>query len=93
MSTAPDDQILSRAKHDHAIVVTLDADFHALLARTRGDSPSVIRLRVEGLGARETASIIQLALDRFREELEAGAVVTVKANKIVCHRLPIGRPK
>ena len=49
MATAEDWEILARAHQEQRIVVTLDADFHTLLALSGAKSPSVIRLRIEGL--------------------------------------------
>ena len=49
LSRADDAVILETARRQQAVVVTLDADFHYLLATTRATAPSVIRLRVEGL--------------------------------------------
>jgi predicted nuclease of predicted toxin-antitoxin system len=48
-SAADDTDILQRAQEDERVVVTLDADFHALLALTEATSPSVVRIRIERL--------------------------------------------
>jgi predicted nuclease of predicted toxin-antitoxin system len=86
MSNAPDSQILSWASELAAVVVTLDADFHMLLAVSGAIRPSVVRVRIEGLRAHPFAQLIQEMLRTFGEELGGGAVVTVKARKITCHR-------
>lgn len=90
MRKATDGEILAWALEKSAIVVTLDADFHAILAVSGATGPSVIRLRKQGLGAQEVAGLVQDVLVRFGAELERGSLVTVKARKITCHRLPIG---
>jgi predicted nuclease of predicted toxin-antitoxin system len=48
LATADDPTLLRLARQQDRIVVTLDADFHALLALSGADKPSVIRLRIEG---------------------------------------------
>ena len=50
---ADDGDILAWSLGKNAIVVTLDADFHAILAVSGASGPSVIRLRIQGLGASE----------------------------------------
>jgi predicted nuclease of predicted toxin-antitoxin system len=90
MSRSADDEILGWALETNATVVTLDADFHALLAVSGARGPSVIRLRMQSLGAREVAELVQNVLARFGADLESGSLVTVKAHKTTCHRLPIG---
>ncbi len=74
-----------------AIVVTLDADFHAILAVSGISGPSAVRIRMEGLHAADIVRVIRGAFARFAADLRDGALVTVKARKITCHRLPIGR--
>uniref|UniRef100_Q01UP3 DUF5615 domain-containing protein n=1 Tax=Solibacter usitatus (strain Ellin6076) TaxID=234267 RepID=Q01UP3_SOLUE len=73
-----------------AVVVTLDADFHAILAVSGAQGPSVIRMRLQGLGAAKVVEVVRKVLARFGVELERGALITVKALKTTCHRLPIG---
>ncbi len=53
-------------------------------------SPSVIRLRIEGLRAPAVVEVVLTVVNDFQAELEQGAVVTVKPHKITCHLLPIG---
>ncbi len=89
MSAASDTAILAFAQADQRIVVTLDADFHALLALSDAALPSVIRLRVEGLKGIETADLIQRVLERTGDDLQLGAVVTVTATGVRIKRLPI----
>jgi predicted nuclease of predicted toxin-antitoxin system len=58
-STAEDVEVLAKAREEGYIVVTLDANFHALLALSGAVSPSVIRIRIEGLNAKDAASLIR----------------------------------
>lgn len=90
MSKAADEEVLAYALREHATVVTLDADFHAILAVSRASGPSVIRLRMQGLSATDTAELVQRVLAEFVADLNRGSLVTVKARKTTCHRLPIG---
>jgi len=59
MATATDEAILTEGNTRCAIVVTLDSDFHALLALSNASSPSVIRIRIQGLKGKGVAQIIQ----------------------------------
>ena len=90
MGKAADDEIVARSLGKNAIVVTLDADFHTILAVSGASGPSVIRLRMQGLGAPEVVELVQKVLAGFEADLKRGSLVTVKAHKITCHRLPIG---
>ena len=91
LSTATDDGILAFALARSAIVVTLDADFHAILAVSGAVGPSVIRIRIQGLGAGKIVEYVRFMSSRFQTELETGSLVTVKTRKSTCHKLPIGR--
>ncbi len=93
MSAADDDEILEFALGKNAVVVTLDADFHAILAVSRAAGPSVIRIRIQGLRAMEIAECVRLVCTRFGDELSTGLLVTVKSRKTTCHCLPIGHPR
>ena len=90
MVTASDAQILEAARDRQAVVVTLDSDFHALLATARAVNPSVVRIRIEGLKGEQLAPILEQVLDVAGTELESGAVVSVTTDRIRVRRLPIG---
>jgi predicted nuclease of predicted toxin-antitoxin system len=88
-SDADDASILKRARDEERTVVTFDADFHALLALSRAPSPSVIRIRIEGLYGQKAADLIQAVLPRCRQDLEQGAMITVQPGRIRIRRLPL----
>ena len=90
MWNAADEEILAFALGKHATIVTLDADFHTILAVSGASQPSVIRFRMQGLRARETVRLVQEVLVAFAADLHRGALITVKARKTTCHRLPAG---
>ena len=90
MWAAADRDILRRAAEQGAIVVTLDADFHAILAVSAANRPSVVRIRMQGLDAAAVVGVVLSVLKSFGPDLEKGSRVTVKARKMTCHTLPIG---
>jgi predicted nuclease of predicted toxin-antitoxin system len=49
MAKAADEDIIAFARGKNAIIVTLDADFHMMLAVSGASGPSVLRLRLQGL--------------------------------------------
>lgn len=89
MSQASDPAILDFARVDQRIVVTLDADFHALLALSNAKLPSVIRLRIEGLRGVDAAKLIELVAAQITNELLGGAIVAVTTKGVRVKRLPI----
>jgi len=89
LSRAEDTQILELARDRHATVVTLDADFHTILAVSEAKGPSVIRRRIQGLNGAKVANIVAQVVDRFTMELTRGCLVTVKLNKTTFHKLPV----
>jgi predicted nuclease of predicted toxin-antitoxin system len=91
LARADDARIMLEAERRAAIVVTLDADFHALLAVTGAATPSVVRIRIEGLGGEALARVILGVVDAVRNKLETGAAVSVTPGRIRVRRLPIAR--
>jgi predicted nuclease of predicted toxin-antitoxin system len=92
MSRAEDRAILAQGQAENRVVVTLDADFHTLLALSSATAPSVIRLRLEGLKAPGLVVVLEKVLEEWGEELELGAVVTVDASRSRMRRLPLLSP-
>ena len=89
MSRADDIDILERARTDERVCVTLDADFHALLATSGERGPSVVRVRKEGLDAGALAALLQTVWPDIESALADGAMVTVTDRSIRVRRLPI----
>jgi len=90
MAQADDEEILAISSERAATVVTLDADFHTILAVTGASGPSAVRVRIQGLNALAMVRIVLGVLDAFAPDLVRGSLVTVKANKTTCHKLPVG---
>ena len=90
MSKAADEEILAFSLGRNAVVVTLDADFHAILAVSGARGPSVIRMRLQGLGAAEVVEAVRKVLASFEAELKRGSPITIKTLKTTRRRLPIG---
>src|SRR5476651_264279 len=69
MSRSTDEEILAFSLGRKAVVVTLDADFHTILAVSGAIGPSVIRVRLQGLGAPETVALVRKVLAGFEADL------------------------
>ncbi len=88
-ATAEDEEILIKAEEEGRVVVTLDADFHSLLALKGVNSPSVIRIRIERLKAQAFTNLLLSVLPTCKENLLKGAVVTIERNRIRFRLLPL----
>jgi len=89
---AEDHALLQLARTQNRIVVTLDADFHALLAAGGSPAPSVVRIRIEGLRAVELTSLVQTILAQCADDLRRGAAVVVQLGRIRIRNLPLRSP-
>ena len=91
MAVSTDSDILRRASLEQRAVVTLDADFHTILALANASAPSVIRVRIEGLGGVDLAALIQRVVSVCEADLLAGAMVTVDEAGVRVRALPVAR--
>ena len=91
LATASDEQVLATATEQGRAVVTLDADFHAILALSGLRRPSVIRIRIEGLRAEPLANLVRDVLKRCGDDLAGGALVSLTPKHARVHRLPVRR--
>jgi predicted nuclease of predicted toxin-antitoxin system len=89
LATADDQTILDYARRRGHTIVTLDADFHKYLALSRATTPSVIRIRIEGLKAEQLAALLVDVLDECREDLSRGAVISATETRIRLRNLPL----
>ena len=91
LSTAPDSRILSIARQQQRIIVSLDSDFHMLMARENATSPSVIRIRQEGLGAEAAADLILSVLETCKDDLLRGALISATQRQVRVRLLPLSQ--
>jgi len=89
MALADDHLILEKAENDGMTVVTLDSDFHILMALGKAIKPSVIRIRIEGLKGKQLADLLQFVISKCDMEINKGALITVKDTGIRIHLLPV----
>lgn len=89
LARATDQEILDEADRRGAVVVTLDADFHELLAWSGATRPSVLRLRVEGLNAERLVALLAAVLAAAASDLERGAVATSDGVRVRVRLLPL----
>jgi predicted nuclease of predicted toxin-antitoxin system len=89
LSAAEDIEIIQKAREQRRIIVTLDADFHSILAFERTTFPSVIRIRIERLRAQALTELLVAVINECEEELQQGAAVTVEPNRIRVRCLPL----
>jgi predicted nuclease of predicted toxin-antitoxin system len=87
-STA-DHLILEEARHAGWIVVTLDSDFHPILAVQGWSSPSVIRIRREGLSAEDVRDLVVRLLNDHEAALLSGVALSVRAHLVGIRKLPL----
>lgn len=89
LSRSTDAQILEYARSEDRIIITLDSDFHTLLALTNASSPSVIRIRLEGLKGTDLAFLIKRIWPRIEPQLIKGAMLTVTHSGIRVRSIPL----
>ena len=89
MSRAGDPAILAYAREHRMACVTLDHDFHAHLAQTSADGPSVVFLRAEGMGAVEQAGLIESVWLTCEEAIDAGGAISADGSTVRLRRLPL----
>ena len=89
MAKATDSEIIDLAAAEGRVIVTFDSDFHALLAARHSTSPSVIRIREEGLKATELALLIKRIESQFASSLAKGCVISYQLGKVRTRHLPI----
>lgn len=89
MAEAEDIDIIRKARTDIRVVVTLDADFHTLLALDGATTPSVIRIRIERLRGQALANLLLMVIDKCDEPLSKGSAVTVEHSRIRIRLLPL----
>ena len=89
LARTEDVDILEWCRANQRWIVTHDADFHALLALTSAKTPSVVRIRIEGLRDAGLVDLIQRVLRSVADDLQRGSAVTVTVTSIRVRALPL----
>lgn len=85
---ASDSEIMAYAAAHGYVVLTHDLDFSSVLAASRGANPSVVQIRAEDVSVKAIGSQVVAALREAREELKAGALLTVDHARTRLRLLP-----
>ena len=84
-----DDSIVRKARAEKRVILTHDLDFGRIVALSQSHIPSVITFRLSKMSpAIENRHLIQV-LNRFAEELESGALVSISEQAIRVRTLPM----
>ncbi len=86
---ASDQVILSYAAATGYVVITHDLDFGTILAITHGKKPSVVQIRSMDVSPDVVAAQTIAALRLAEAELEAGALLTIEADRTRLRILPL----
>ncbi|OEU82027.1 MAG: hypothetical protein BA865_02900 [Desulfobacterales bacterium S5133MH4] len=89
LSRSTDRQILEYARKEDRVIITLDSDFHTILALTNVSTPSVIRIRLEGLRGPDLALLAKRIWPEIETHVKKGAMVTVTESGIRIRNIPL----
>jgi predicted nuclease of predicted toxin-antitoxin system len=84
-----DDRIVEKALDEGRVILTHDLDFGRIVALSRGHLPSVITFRLADMRPVQVNRYLGEVLDRFAEQLESGALVSVSEYGIRVRLLPV----
>ena len=89
LSRSTDRQILEYAQREERVIITLDSDFHTILALENASAPSVIRIRLEGLRGPDLALLIKRIWPKIEPQVKKGAMVTITESGIRIRNIPL----
>lgn len=85
----PDPEILRKARHEQAVLLTHDLDFADLLAASGDELPSVIIFRLHSMRPQIVNRYLETILSEHQEALRKGAILSVTDSRIRVRTLPI----
>jgi predicted nuclease of predicted toxin-antitoxin system len=84
-----DREIVKKARAEGRVILTHDLDFGRIVAVSGDRVPSVITFRLGDMRPLQVNQYLATVLDRFAEQLEMGALVSVTDGGIRVRSLPI----
>jgi predicted nuclease of predicted toxin-antitoxin system len=88
-ANAPDEEIFEYAKNNGSVIFTHDLGFGSILAATNAAYPSVIQVRVQDVTPQYLSSFVISAIRQFKDQLDAGALITIDEKKSRARILPL----
>lgn len=85
-----DSAILEKARTEQRVVLAHDLDFGDLLAASGAHLPSVVLFRLQDMRPTNVNRHLRAVLAERSEELERGAIVSVREGQIRVRLLPVG---
>jgi predicted nuclease of predicted toxin-antitoxin system len=89
---AKDHEIMEYALANRFVIFTHDLDFGAILASTQAVAPSVLQVRNQETFVSTIGDLVISAIAQFKEELEAGSLVSIDVKRSRVRILPIEKP-
>lgn len=89
LSCSSDAEILEHARSEGRTIITLDSDFHTILALMNASKPSVVRIRLEGLKGNDLAVLIKKIWPKIENYIKEGAMVSVNDTGIRIRSIPL----
>ena len=84
-----DSDILRLSIDENRIVLTHDLDFGELVAASGSKLPSVVVFRLRRMQANRVSYYLDLVLERYKQALLDGAILSVTEGQIRVRRLPV----
>lgn len=91
LQSISDEMIVAKALAEGRVILTHDLDFGRIVALSRGQLPSVVTFRLTDMRAAEVNRRLEDILQRFADQLEEGALISVTDDAVRIRRLPVGR--
>lgn len=85
----PDNHILELAHLEERVVLTHDLGFGALMSATGERLPSVVIFRLRNMRPGSVVTYLDLVINQYGRELEAGAILSVTERRIRVRSLPL----
>lgn len=86
--TSSDREIVESAITNNRVILTQDLDFSEIIALSGKSKPSLISLRLSSSRIEYVNSVLEKALPLIKNDIEAGAIVSVEDNKVRTRKLP-----
>jgi predicted nuclease of predicted toxin-antitoxin system len=85
-----DEEIIAKAQSERRVILTHDLDFGRIIALSLSNFPSAITFRLSSMRPEHVNHYLDTVLDRFADQLERGALISVTERAIRVRPLPVG---